>query len=40
MSLSLTITVIHGKPHGYVFEVDAYDRQANRDPKPIKTLGR
>jgi uncharacterized protein len=29
-----------GKPHGYVFEVDPYDQDANRDPKPIKALGR
>ena len=28
------------KPHGYVFEVDPYDQRANRDPKPIKALGR
>jgi secreted PhoX family phosphatase len=28
------------KPHGYVFEVDPYDQEANRDPKPIKSLGR
>jgi secreted PhoX family phosphatase len=28
------------KPHGYVFEVDPYDQEANRDPKPIKALGR
>jgi secreted PhoX family phosphatase len=28
------------KPHGYVFEVDPFDRDANRDPKPIKALGR
>ena len=28
------------KDHGYVFEVDPYDRSANRDPKPIKALGR
>jgi secreted PhoX family phosphatase len=28
------------KPHGYVFEVDPYDMDANRDPKPIKALGR
>jgi uncharacterized protein len=28
------------KPHGYVFEVDPYDQDANRDPKPIKALGR
>ncbi len=28
------------KPHGYVFEVDPYDQHANRDPKPIKALGR
>lgn len=26
--------------HGYVFEVDAYLQPANRDPKPIKALGR
>ncbi|QKV97921.1 DUF839 domain-containing protein [Streptomyces sp. NA02950] len=32
----------HGmtKDHGYVFEVDPHDRRANRDPKPIKALGR
>ncbi|MGW1788889.1 alkaline phosphatase PhoX [Streptomyces tubercidicus] len=32
----------HGmtKDHGYVFEVDPYDRRANLDPKPIKALGR
>ncbi len=28
------------KRHGYVFEVDPYDEDANRDPKPIKALGR
>ncbi|MGP3981500.1 alkaline phosphatase PhoX [Streptomyces sp. KR80] len=28
------------KDHGYVFEVDPYDRRANRNPKPIKALGR
>jgi secreted PhoX family phosphatase len=28
------------QPHGYVFEVDPYDMRANRDPKPIKALGR
>ncbi|KUF13798.1 alkaline phosphatase PhoX [Streptomyces silvensis] len=28
------------KDHGYVFEVDPYDRRANRDPKPLKALGR
>lgn len=26
--------------HGYVFEVDPYDEDANRDPQPIKALGR
>jgi secreted PhoX family phosphatase len=26
--------------HGYVFEVDPYDQDANRDPKPIAALGR
>ena len=31
---------ITGKRHGYVFEVDPYDQEANRDPKPIKALGR
>ena len=31
---------ILGKPHGYVFEVDPYDQRANRDPRPIKALGR
>jgi len=31
---------IKGKPHGYVFEVDPYDQDANRDPKPIKAFGR
>ncbi|MFJ8695532.1 alkaline phosphatase PhoX [Streptomyces roseolilacinus] len=28
------------KDHGYVFEVDPYDRRANRDPKPVKAFGR
>lgn len=28
------------KPHGYVFEVDPFDEEANRDPRPIKALGR
>ncbi|TVL90766.1 alkaline phosphatase PhoX [Streptomyces sp. SAJ15] len=28
------------KDHGYVFEVDPYDRRANLDPQPIKALGR
>ncbi|MFD9562827.1 alkaline phosphatase PhoX [Streptomyces sp. NPDC059994] len=28
------------KDHGYVFEVDPYDRRANRAPKPLKALGR
>ena len=31
---------ILGKPHGYVFEVDPYDEDANLDPSPIKCLGR
>jgi hypothetical protein len=31
---------ILAKRHGYVFEVDPYDQRANRDPKPIKALGR
>jgi uncharacterized protein len=33
-------TLAGGKRHGYVFEVDPYDQDANRDPKPIKALGR
>jgi len=28
------------KRHGYVFEVDPYDQEANRDPRPIKAMGR
>ncbi|MFJ4683539.1 alkaline phosphatase PhoX [Streptomyces sp. NPDC091377] len=28
------------KDHGYVFEVDPQDRRANRDPRPVKALGR
>ena len=28
------------KNHGYVFEVDAFDRAANLDPVPLKFLGR
>ncbi|WP_406405524.1 PhoX family protein [Streptomyces sp. NBC_00879] len=28
------------KDHGYVFEVDPYDRRVNRDPKPVKAFGR
>ncbi|MFI2409400.1 alkaline phosphatase PhoX [Streptomyces sp. NPDC018947] len=28
------------KDHGYVFEVDPADHRANRDPKPVKALGR
>ncbi|MEU6536225.1 alkaline phosphatase PhoX [Streptomyces sp. NPDC047000] len=28
------------RDHGYVFEVDPEDRRANRDPKPLKALGR
>jgi uncharacterized protein len=28
------------RDHGYVFEVDPFDRGANRDPQPIKALGR
>lgn len=31
---------ILGRPHGYCFEVDPYDQDANRDPRPIKCLGR
>ena len=29
-----------GPWHGYVFEVDPYDQDANRDPRPIKAFGR
>ncbi|WP_229784087.1 alkaline phosphatase PhoX [Pilimelia anulata] len=28
------------RDHGYVFEVDPYDQAANRDPVPLKFLGR
>ncbi|GDY73172.1 hypothetical protein SAV31267_026570 [Streptomyces avermitilis] len=28
------------KDHGYIFEVDPEDRRRNRDPKPVKALGR
>lgn len=28
------------RDHGYVFEVDPYNRSANRDPQPITALGR
>lgn len=28
------------KDHGYVFEVDPHDRRANRNPQPVKALGR
>ncbi len=28
------------KDHGYVFEVDPYDRRANVDPRPVKAFGR
>ena len=31
---------ILGKRHGYVFEVDPYDRAANHNPQPIKAMGR
>jgi secreted PhoX family phosphatase len=31
---------IRGKPHGYVFEVDPHDMEANLDPQPIRALGR
>jgi secreted PhoX family phosphatase len=31
---------ILAKRHGYVFEVDPCDQGANRDPQPIKALGR
>lgn len=31
---------ILGRPHGYVFEVDPHDHDANRDPQPIRALGR
>jgi secreted PhoX family phosphatase len=32
--------VVGGVPHGWVFEVDPHDREVNRDPMPIKALGR
>ncbi|MEE1941589.1 alkaline phosphatase PhoX [Streptomyces sp. TRM 70361] len=28
------------RDHGYVFEVDPLDRRANRDPEPVRALGR
>lgn len=31
---------VGGVRHGWVFEVDPYDQEANREPKPIKALGR
>jgi len=31
---------VYLKDHGYVFEVDAFDRGANFDPVPLKFLGR
>src|SRR6185295_8531710 len=31
---------VRGKPHGFVFEVDPHDHDANRDPKPVTALGR
>jgi secreted PhoX family phosphatase len=31
---------LSGPGHGYVFEVDPYDQERNRDPKPIKAFGR
>jgi uncharacterized protein len=31
---------ITGKRHGYVFEVDPHNQNANRNPQPIKALGR
>jgi uncharacterized protein len=41
LSCEETETIVAGgKRHGYVFEVDPYDRDANRDPQPIKALGR
>jgi secreted PhoX family phosphatase len=33
-------TVGYTKPHGFVFEVDPYDVEANRFPEPIAALGR
>ncbi|GAA3816583.1 MULTISPECIES: alkaline phosphatase PhoX [Amycolatopsis] len=31
---------VYQKDHGYVFEVDAFDRDANLEPVPLKFLGR
>ncbi len=33
-------STVAGVRHGWVFEVDPHDQDANRDPKPIKALGR
>ncbi len=35
-----TDKVLAGTPHGYCFEVDPHDEAANRDPRPIRCLGR
>lgn len=31
---------VAGIRHGYVFEVDPHDQESNRDPQPIRALGR
>jgi uncharacterized protein len=36
----LTCEEVFIPSHGYVFEVDPFDQQANQDPRPIKALGR
>lgn len=33
-------STVAGVRHGWVFEVDPYDQDANRDPRPLKFLGR
>jgi secreted PhoX family phosphatase len=40
LSCEETESSVGGVRHGWVFEVDSYDRDANRDPQPIRALGR
>lgn len=40
LSCEETENTVAGVRHGWVFEVDPHDRNANRDPRPIRALGR